>query len=59
MGKDHADNHRARVKRGKIAFTKKAERRKPESKCNLCGNKCRVHKLISGLCPNCIGKGAL
>lgn len=55
MGKGHRDNHAARVKRGATAFAKKAERREPESKCNLCGTKCRPTKLEGGLCPVCRG----
>jgi rubrerythrin len=53
MSKGHRDNHAARKKRGSVAFSKKAERRKPVTKCNLCGQVCRSHKLNSGLCPIC------
>lgn len=54
MGKGHKDNHEARVKRGSVAFEKKAKRRILPSKCNLCGGKCRPTKLQGGLCPRCI-----
>ena len=53
MGKGHRDNHEARKKRGSVAFEKKAERREPELRCNLCGNKCRLTKMRGGLCPYC------
>jgi hypothetical protein len=53
MGKGHRDNHAARKKRGPAAFEKKASRRAPESKCNMCGRSCRAEKLSAGLCPNC------
>lgn len=53
MGKGHRDNHAARMKRGPEAFAKKAERREPETKCNLCGTVCRASKLNAGLCPKC------
>ncbi|CAG1021488.1 hypothetical protein MTYM_01034 [Methylococcales bacterium] len=54
MSKGHRDNHQARLKRGSIAFKKKAERRaKPKKfKCNLCGTPSR--KLEGGICPRCI-----
>lgn len=55
MGKGHRDNHAARLKRGDVAFQKKAERREPESKCTLCGRTCRESKLEAGLCPICRG----
>ena len=55
MGKGHRDNHAARLKRGAVAFEKKAERRMPEIKCNQCGRPCREIKLVAGLCPVCIG----
>ena len=54
MGKGHRDNHAARLKRGPSAFEKKAERREPESRCNLCGRPCRSSKLEDGLCPMCL-----
>jgi hypothetical protein len=57
MGKGHRDNHAARLNRGKAAFAKKAERREPDSKCNLCGRACRAHKLVGGLCPVCFPGG--
>jgi hypothetical protein len=53
MGEGHRDNHKARKKRGVAAFEKKVKRRIPDSKCNLCGNKCRESKLNGGLCPLC------
>ena len=53
MGKSHRDNHRARVKRGQDAFDKKAKRRKPVSKCSMCGNKCREAKLLGSICDRC------
>lgn len=56
MGKGHRDNHAARKKRGQVAFDKKAQRREPESKCNLCGRKCRDKILEAGLCPICTGR---
>lgn len=55
MGKGHRDNHAARVKRGPVAFEKKAKRREPEIRCNLCFTPCREKKLIGGLCPRCLG----
>jgi rubrerythrin len=58
MGKGHRDNHAARVKRGKVAFDKKAERREPEFKCNLCGRICREVKLVAGICPVCVARSA-
>jgi Zn finger protein HypA/HybF involved in hydrogenase expression len=57
MSKGYRDNHAARVKRGKVALDKKAERREPESKCSLCGRVCREQKLVAGLCPVCVGRG--
>jgi len=56
MGKGHRDNHRARKKRGKVAFDKKAKRRRKITRCNLCGVKVREKKLIGGLCPICFNK---
>jgi hypothetical protein len=56
MGKGHRDNHAARVKRGPAAFDKKAERREPVSRCNLCGRECRASKLQGGLCPICFAR---
>lgn len=58
MGKAHRDNHKARLKRGLVAFDKKAERREPKSKCNLCGNDCREIKLIAGICPKCMDRSS-
>lgn len=54
MGKGHRDNHQARLKRGPVAFKKKAARRaEPKKvKCNLCGTPSR--KIEKGLCPKCI-----
>lgn len=58
MGKGHRDNHRARKKRGQIAFDKKAKRRNPDKiKCNLCGTLTRSGKLQGGLCPICLNNG--
>lgn len=54
MGKGHRDNHAARVKRGSEAFAKKAERREPESRCNVCMRPCREKKLVAGVCPICV-----
>jgi hypothetical protein len=54
MGKGHRDNHAARKNRGPAAFAKKAKRRKPQPKCNLCGGPCRGSKLVGGLCPYCL-----
>lgn len=56
MGKGHRDNHRARKKRGPVAFAKKAERRAPPKrpKCNGCGNSFNKEDLLGGFCPKCI-----
>jgi hypothetical protein len=54
MSKGHRDNHAARLNRGPAAFQKKAERRCPKTRCNLCGNPCRASKLVGGLCPYCL-----
>ncbi len=55
MGKGHKDNHKARVKRGSVAFEKKAERRnKKRIACNLCGTVTRPGKLLAGICPVCV-----
>lgn len=59
MGKGHRDNHAARMKRGSEAFEKKAERREPVTKCNLCGTECRASKLTAGLCPRCFSGPAM
>ncbi len=54
MGKGHRDNHRARKKRGAVAFERKRARRSARApKCNHCGNKCRIVKQVHGLCPQC------
>ncbi len=54
MGKGHRDNHKARKKRGQVAFDKKKARRSARApRCNHCGNKCRKSKQFEGLCPNC------
>ena len=54
MGKGHRDNHRARKKRGSIAFDKKKARRSARApRCNHCGTKCRKIKQVHGLCPKC------
>lgn len=60
MSKSHRDNHKARLKRGDVAFAKKAERRAAPAhpKCNLCGTATRPQKLSGGLCPVCIGRTA-
>lgn len=55
MGKAHRDNARARRKIGQVAYDKKAERRAPDSKCLMCGGKCRAAKLDEGWCPVCVG----
>jgi hypothetical protein len=56
MGKNHRDNHQARLKRGPVAFKKKAERRAEpkKSKCNVCGTASR--KLEGGICPPCLAR---
>lgn len=56
IGKGHKDNHKARLKRGSAAFEKKASRRKKESKCSICGGKCRKSKLVLDTCPICLKK---
>lgn len=54
MGKGHRDNHRARVKRGLVAFEKKAERRTPKGvKCFHCGIVSRAEVMTEGYCPIC------
>ena len=56
MSKGHRDNHTARVKRGPVAFQKKAERRAPQAKCARCGTLCRPQKLNDlAWCPICAG----
>ena len=56
MGKGHGDNHRARLKRGKVAFDKKKKRRTEDKiRCNLCGTRTRSIKIKGGLCPICLG----
>ncbi len=56
MGKGHGDNHRARLKRGNVAFDKKTKRRTyKRKKCNLCGTITRPTKIVAGLCPLCFG----
>lgn len=59
MGKGHRDNHAARLKRGAGAFAKKADRRSPASKCNLCGRACRAEVLWGGLCPSCTPRNSV
>lgn len=55
MSKSHRDNHAARVKRGPVAFEKKAARRNPTRRpCNLCGTVSRPHALRGGLCAVCL-----
>ena len=53
MSKSHRDNARARKKIGKVAYKKKAARRKTKPRCNLCRTFCRESKLITGLCQTC------
>lgn len=56
MGKSHRDNHAARVKRGPIAFKKKAIRRAIDErriKCTVCGTLVRTAKLEDIMCPPC------
>lgn len=61
MGKGHRDNHKARLKRGSVAFTKKAMRRAIDTnkiKCSACGNEVRVKTLTplpggNGICQRC------
>ena len=56
MGKGHRDNHKARKKRGPVAFKKKAKRRSEiRVKCNICGTRSRKETLDGGLCPPCRG----
>ena len=56
MGKGHRDNHKARKKRGNVAFDKKKKRRTHDRvKCNLCGTITRPTKIVAGLCPICFG----
>lgn len=54
MGKGHKDNHKARLKRGAIAFKKKAERRKPKRRCVRCGRISR--KTLCTPCKEIIGE---
>jgi hypothetical protein len=59
MGKGHRDNHKARKKRGKVAFDKKAKRRAlplNKGKCNICGNVCRKIKMKGDLCSKCFAE---
>ena len=57
MGKGHRDNHKARMKRGKVAFDKKHKRRNPDKKkCNICGTPSRPSVLTDGICPICTKK---
>lgn len=57
MGKGHRDNHAARVKRGTVAFQKKAQRRAYTPKCQICGTVCRASVLNeNGICPKCVSR---
>lgn len=51
MSKGHRDNHAARMKRGRVAFEKKAKRRTHSQICPLCGNPARNLQL--GICEGC------
>jgi hypothetical protein len=58
MGKSHRDNHAARMKRGPVAFAKKAKRRAIDTnrrKCMVCGQTSRVSAWDknTGICPSC------
>ena len=56
MGKGHKDNHRARKKRGSVAFEKKAQRRNSKKrKCHVCGAEARPETFNSefGHCKPC------
>lgn len=53
MGKGHRDNHTARMRRGPVAFEKKAIRRKPLNRCLLCGFNYRSKDGVVGLCLRC------
>jgi hypothetical protein len=56
MGKGHRDNHKARLKRGTVAFEKKKKRRALDYyhlRCITCGGVYKRIKIISGLCPIC------
>lgn len=54
MSKGHRDNHAARVKRGPVAFAKKAKRRtETKTVCNLCGTRSRPQTMEGGLCSLC------
>ena len=55
MGKGHRDNHKARKKRGSVAFAKKAARRTPEARCTICGTVTRPQRLTGGVCKRCMG----
>jgi len=55
MSKGHRDNHKARKKRGSVAFEKKKKRRTVKKpKCQICGEPTRPRVLFSGLCPRCV-----
>jgi hypothetical protein len=57
MSKGHRDNHKARLKRGPVAFEKKAARRNPKLiRCDVCGSHCRPKLIILGICLNCRNK---
>lgn len=53
MGKSHRDNHAARKKIGKVAFEKKAARRKEVKKCRGCGTVPREKNLVGDFCTRC------
>jgi hypothetical protein len=55
MGKGHRDNHEARLKRGPVAFAKKAKRRAEpkKTKCKVCGTAVRPETLIGNVCARC------
>jgi len=55
MSKGHRDNHAARVKRGPVAFAKKAKRRAIDKiPCLRCGQRSRPSVMDMGLCPLCV-----
>ncbi len=56
MDKGHRDNHKARKKRGTVAFEKRAMRRVKNPKrtrCLICGANTRTQKTVHDVCERC------
>ena len=60
MSNTYQDNIKARkkvvIRGGPNPWDKQTERKakKFNHKCSICGNKCRPHKMLAGICPKCL-----